>query len=352
MRKPMAEVLIGARRVGDGHPAFVIAEAGVNHDGDIERAHRLVDAAADARVDAVKFQTFDPDALVSAEAPKAQYQARLTDPTEGQRAMLRRLTLSHADHVALKRHAEERGLLFLSTPFDLASADFLEELGLPAFKVSSGDLTNHPFLVHLARKGRPVLLSTGMSDEGEVEAAVAALRAARVQLALFQCTSSYPAPPEAANLRVIDTYRARFGVPVGYSDHTLGLEIALAAIARGATLLEKHLTLDRGLPGPDHAASLEPDDFRRLVEQLRAVERALGSETKAVHACERDAQRVARKSVFVTRDLPAGAVLGVEDLAARRPGTGMSPARIEGLIGRRTKAAIGGEAMLREEDLE
>jgi len=348
----MKEFSIQGRPVGASSPCFIIAEAGVNHNGDPAMAHRLVDAAADARADAVKFQTFDADALASADAPKAAYQAALTGAGESQREMLRKLELPHEVHVALKRHAEERGLIMLSSPFEERSADFLETLGVPAFKVGSGEITNHPFLEYLAKKGRPLLVSTGMSELAEVEAAVAVIAAAGdPPLALFHCTSSYPAPDDAANLRALGTLQRRFDLCIGYSDHTLGTAIPWAAIAMGACLLEKHLTLDRGLPGPDHAASMDAAGFTDLVTGVRRIEAALGDGRKTMQACERDTQRVARKSLFAARDLRAGESLDAQAVVCRRPGIGISPARLPALLGRRLQRAIAADTMLQESDL-
>jgi N-acetylneuraminate synthase/N,N'-diacetyllegionaminate synthase len=344
---------IAGRPVGGNARCLVIAEAGVNHNGDPALAHRLVDAAADAHADVIKFQTFDPASLASERAPKAAYQALRTGSDESQVEMLRRLVLSPEAHQALKSHAEERGLLFLSTPFDVASADFLERLGVAAFKVASGELTNHPFLAHLAAKGRPLLVSTGMSDLDEVEAAIGAIRKTRdCPLVLFHCTSSYPALAESVNLRAMDTLRGRFQVEVGYSDHSLGPIVAIAAVARGAKIVEKHLTLDVSLPGPDHQASMEPGDFGRLVQAIRDVESALGDGRKVPHPSELDTRRVARKSLFVARALAAGARLSDGDLEARRPGDGIPPSRLAQLIGRRVKRALRVGEPLAEEDLE
>jgi N-acetylneuraminate synthase/N,N'-diacetyllegionaminate synthase len=344
---------LGTRTVGGDAPCLVIAEAGVNHNGELALAHRLVDAAADARVDAIKFQTFDADALAAADAPKAGYQLRDGAAGESQREMLRRLQLSPEAHEALKRHAEARGLLFLSAPFEEQSAVFLVRLGVAALKVPSGELTNLPLLRVLARSGLPLLVSTGMSDLDEVGAAVGAVReAGATALALLHCTSSYPAPPESANLRAMATLRERFAVPVGYSDHTLGDAVPLAAVALGASLVEKHLTLDRALPGPDHAASMEPDALGLMVERIRAVERALGDGEKRPHACELETRRVARKSLFAARALAAGERLAADALVARRPGTGLSPARLESLVGRRLRRAVAADQMLVEDDLE
>ena len=338
--------------IGDREPCFVIAEAGVNHNGDIALAHSLIDAAADAGANAVKFQTFDADALVAADAPKAAYQTKRTDAGESQRDMLRRLMLSEQAHHELKRHALTRGLCFLSTPFEETSAELLDRVGIGALKVPSGELTNLPFLRSLARRRLPMIISTGMADLEEVSAAVTAVRdAGAPPLALLHCTSSYPAPTEATNLRAMQTLRARFNVPVGYSDHTLGLTIPVAAVALGASILEKHLTLDRQLPGPDHAASMEPSEFGTMVVAVRTAEQALGDGVKRPHACEFEVRRVARKSLFAARTLPAGAVLAPGDLIARRPGTGISPARLDGIVGTRLKRAVAEGAMLQEDDV-
>ncbi|MCL5884139.1 MAG: N-acetylneuraminate synthase family protein, partial [Deltaproteobacteria bacterium] len=269
----MKAVKIEDRWVGEGHPCFVIAEAGVNHDGDIGQAMRLVDAAASAGADAVKFQAFKAEKLATPDAPKAAYQARATDASESQYRMLKRLELSEDDHRKLSDYCRRRGILFLSTPYDEESADFLSGIGIPAFKVSSGDLTNHPFLEHLAGKGKPVLLSTGMSSLPEVGEAIGVLRKAGAkEIVLLHAVSCYPADPADVNLKAIRTLSGEFDLPVGYSDHTLGVEVACAAVALGACMIEKHVTLDRNLPGPDHRASLEPGELETLVRGIRIVE--------------------------------------------------------------------------------
>lgn len=346
-------VEVAGRAIGSGAPCFVIAEAGVNHNGEAELAHRLVDAAADAGADAVKFQTFDPDLLATADAPRAEYQERATGQGGSQHEMLRQLALPREAHAELAEHARRRGILFLSSPFDAGSADFLHELGVPAFKIPSGELTNHPFLAHLARKGRPLLVSTGMSRMVEVAAAVDAIRAeGDVPLALFHCVSSYPTEPRHANLRAVATLRNAFGVPAGWSDHTPGTDVALAAVALGADLLEKHLTLDRTLPGPDHQASLEPDELERLVLELREVELALGDGEKEPQPTEAAVAAVARKSLHWAADLSAGTLVAEQHLRALRPGTGLPPSRLHGLAGRRLRHAVSGGAQVREGDLE
>ena len=347
------DIAIGAKRVGPGRPCFVIAEAGVNHNGDLDLARRLVDAAAAAGADAVKFQTFSADRLATAAAPQADYQRRNTGIEESQRAMLRRLELPAAAHRELMARCRERGILFLSSPFDEDSADFLEELGVPAFKIPSGELTNAPFLAHVARKGRPLIVSTGMATLEEVRAAVEVLRrAGDPPLALLHCVSSYPAAPADVNLRAMATLREAFATPVGFSDHTAGTEIALAAVALGASILEKHLTLDRTLPGPDHRASLQPDEWTAMVAALRRIEAALGDGRKRPAPSEEDAARVARKSLVAACDLPAGGVLRREHLAVRRPGTGLPPGRLESVLGRRLRRPLAAGAVLTEDVLE
>lgn len=341
------------RRIGGGAPCFVIAEAGVNHNGDLDLAHRLVDVAAEAGADAVKFQTFDPEALAAPDAPKAEYQKDRTGGEGSQLEMLRRLTLPSEGYRALQAHAAERGILFLSTAFDPGSADFLErELDLPAFKVPSGELTNHPFLEHLARKGRPLLVSTGMARLDEVGDALGVISAAGGRVAaLFHCVTNYPAAPEDCNLRAMATMRAAFGLPVGWSDHTEGLDLSLAAVAAGAEILEKHFTLDRDLPGPDHAASLEPEELRALMAGVRKIEAAMGDGIKVPRPAELPLAAVARRSLHTTRGLSAGAVLTASDLTALRPGTGLPPSRLRHVIGRRLVRALPAGGMLQETDL-
>ncbi len=339
-RRPVRPVAVAGHRIGAG-PCFVIAEAGVNHNGDLGLAHRLVDAAGEAGADAVKFQTFDPSRLAAAGAPLADYQRAAGEAGAGQREMLERLALPREGWAALREHASDRGMVFLSSPFDEASADLLERLDVAAFKVPSGELTNHPFLAHLARKGRPLLVSTGMADMREVADALEVIEVAGgPPVALFHCVSSYPAPPEDANLRAIGSLRAAFGVPAGWSDHSLGIELPTAAAALGADLLEKHLTLDRTLPGPDHAASLEPDAFRSMVAAVRAVAASLGSGEKIPTAAELATAALARKSLHWRRTRSAGASITADDLVALRPGMGVPPARLADVVGRSTTRPV------------
>ena len=343
---------IAGRPVGAGHPCFVIAEAGVNHNGELSLAHRLVDVAADAGADAVKFQTFRTDRLVTISAPKAAYQKETTGAGEGQAEMLRRLELSPEAHVELQRHCADRGILFLSTPFDEESLDLLVRLAVPAIKVGSGEVTNYPFLRRIARAGLPVLLSTGMSTLAEVDDAVRVIRTAGARaLALFHCVSSYPAPPEDTNLRAMATLTAAFGVPVGLSDHTQGADVSLGAVALGATLLEKHFTTDRSLPGPDHCASLEPAELAALVRGARAIEAALGHGRKEPVPSELDTRAVARRSLTLTVDSPEGTPLTADLLTALRPATGISPADDRLVVGRRLRRPVRAGELLAWDDL-
>lgn len=325
---------IAGRALGVGAPTYVIAEAGVNHDGDEATAVALVDAAVAAGADAIKFQSFHPSAIAVDDAPLADYQRRGED---SQIAMLERLRLPDEAFGRIAEHCRERNVTFLSTPFDEASADLLFQLGVPAYKVGSGELTNLPFLRALARRGLPLLVSTGMSDMTEVTSAVEAVRdAGAPPLALLHCVSSYPTPPDQANLRAMDTLRVAFpGVPVGYSDHCMGIEVSLAAVARGAAVLERHLTLDRGRPGPDHAASLEPDELTELVRRARLVEQSLGDGVKVAQPAERNTQMVARRSLVALRDLEAGETISTDSVGAKRPAGGLPPDALEDLIGRR-----------------
>ena len=350
--RPVAHVRLGDREVGPGRPAFVIAEAGVNHDGDVDVAHRLVDAAADAGADAVKFQTFDPSSLAATHAPLAGYQVGVVEAGD-QRAMLERLALPNDAWAALQRHAMDRGVVFLSSPFDVASAELLDALDVPALKVASGELTNHPFLAVLAGMGRPLLVSTGMADMLEVADALDAIAAAGdPPVALFHCVSSYPAPVADANLHAMATLRAAFGRPTGWSDHSLGIELPTAAVALGAELIEKHLTLDTTRPGPDHRASLDPAAFARMVEAIRSVEAALGDGHTVPTADELATAAVARRSLHWRRDVRAGSPIAADDLVALRPGSGIPPSAFAELVGNRTSRDVQGGRLVERADIE
>jgi N-acetylneuraminate synthase/N,N'-diacetyllegionaminate synthase len=315
--------------------AYFIAEAGVNHDGDLDQARRLVDVAADAGADAVKFQTFAADRLVAPEAPKAAYQEE-TDEADTQYEMLERLELPESAHQELIDYCADRDVQFLSTPFDPASADLLDDLDLPAIKLGSGEVDNLPLLRHVAGFGRPMLVSTGMSTLAEVERAVDAVRdAGDPPLALFHCTSAYPAPLEDVNLRAMGTLADRFDVPVGYSDHTTAVETPAFAVAAGARLVEKHFTLDKTLPGPDHAASLEPAELDRAVSLVRDATTALGSAEKHPTESERENRSVVRKSLHAATGMNEGERFTEDNVSVVRPADGLSPADFDALLGRR-----------------
>jgi N,N'-diacetyllegionaminate synthase len=326
---------------------FVIAEAGVNHNGSLDLALQLVDAAKASGADAVKFQTFRADQLATRSAHKAPYQERTTANSESQFEMLQRLQLDAAAHRCLIHHCRNTGIQFLSSPFDTQSADLLATMDVPLYKVPSGEITNLPFLEHLARKNRPLILSTGMSTLGEVEEAVQVLQfAGAIQLTLLHCVTEYPAPYAEVNLRAMQTLKSAFGLPVGYSDHTSGIEISIAAVALGAEVIEKHFTLDRSLPGPDHSASLEPVELRQMVTAIRHVEAALGTGIKAPARCELPNISVARKSVVAARTLPTGHQLAAGDLEIKRPGDGLAPKLLPTLIGRTLRASVAKDEII------
>ena len=339
-------VEIAGRRIGPGAPCFAIAEAGVNHNGDAGLARRLIDAAADAKADAVKFQTFSAERLSTAAAPMAAYQ-KTADPDGSQLEMLRRLELPTEVWRDLFDHCRERNILFLSSPFDGKAADFLEELGVAAFKIPSGEITNPDFLKFVAEKRRPLIVSTGMADLPEVGEAVGAIRAVGdVPVVLLHCVSAYPAPVSDCNLRAMETLRNAFGLPVGWSDHCLGNDVALAAVAMGACVIEKHLTLDKTLPGPDHAASSEPAEFAALISGIRRIADAMGDGRKAPSASEMETRNVARKSLVAACDLSRGDLLSAGDIDFRRPGTGIPPVEAASLMGRRLRTAVAEGTLL------
>jgi len=340
-------VRIGEYLIGGDQPCFVIAEAGVNHNGSIELARRLVDAAALAGANAVKFQTFKADKLISTAAPKAAYQIETTDSTESQLDMVRRLELTYDDFSALFDHCRKVGILFLSTPFDEESADFLDDLGVTAFKIPSGELTNLAFLEYVSAKGKPMIVSTGMATMEEVDTAVRTIRSSSdAGLVLLHCVSNYPADPADVNLRAMETMRRAFGVSVGYSDHTLGIDVPLAATALGASVIEKHFTLDRTLPGPDHRASLEPHEIEAMISGIRTVEKALGHGEKRPAASESDTARAARKSLVAACDIPAGTCMTRELVAVKRPGNGLPPAVLDSLLGKIANVSIKKDTLL------
>lgn len=346
---------------------LVIAEAGVNHNGALDLALRMVEVAADAGADVVKFQTFKAEHLATAAAAKADYQVANTGDSGSQLEMLRRLELAPHDHAALLARCRTRGIRFMSTAFDAESLAFLATLNMPSFKIPSGDITCGPLLLEAARLRRPLIVSTGMSTLADIEAALGVIawgltrddaprgagdfaaafasaagqQALRRHVTLLHCVTQYPAPPHSVNLRAMETMASAFGLPVGYSDHTLGVEVALAAVARGATVIEKHFTLDRAMPGPDHAASLEPEELKLMVAGIRTIEAALGSSHKGPTVEEAANRAVARRSIVAALPLKAGEPIALDALACKRPGTGMSPMRIWELVGRPARRDFG-----------
>jgi N-acetylneuraminate synthase len=355
-------------------PTLEIAEAGVNHNGALDLALRLVDVAADAGADVVKFQTFKAEQLATATAGKAAYQVANTGSDGSQLEMLRRLELAPHDHATLVARCRARGIGFMSTAFDTESLAFLAAIEMPAVKIPSGDITCAPLLLQAARIGRPLIVSTGMSTLAEIEAALAVIawgltrddaprgpadldtayaskdaqRLLRERVTLLHCVTQYPAPADAVNLRAMDTMAAAFGLPVGYSDHTLGVDVALAAVARGATVIEKHFTLDRSMDGPDHAASLEPGELARMIAGIRTIEAALGSARKVPAPEEMGNRTIARRSVVAARSLKAGERLELDALVCKRPGTGVSPMRIWELVGRRAQRDFAADEQIEE----
>lgn len=304
----------------------IIAEAGVNHNGSLKLARKMVLAAAEAGADYIKFQTFQPEKLVSKFAQKADYQKATTGQGESQLEMLKKLALTRQDFMELKEYCKEQGIGFLSTPFDLESVDFLAALDMDFWKLPSGEITNLPYLLKIAGTGRPVVMSTGMCELQEVEAALNCLKESGAgAVTLLHCNTEYPTPMEDVNLRAMLTLREAFGVPTGYSDHTRGIEVPIAAAALGASVIEKHFTLDKTMEGPDHKASLEPEELKAMVAAIRNVERALGNGEKKVTDSERKNIAVARKSIVASRDIRKGEIFSQENLTVKRPGIGISP---------------------------
>lgn len=340
MTQPV-EISLGPRKVGEGHPCYVIAEAGSNHNRDLDMARRLIEVAAQAGVDAVKFQTFSGRTLYSSRAPRFDYLEGVSDlpPAE----LLESLELPRDWQGPLAEHARACGIEFLSSPFDRQAVEELDQLGVAAFKVASFELVDLPLIRHIGERRRPVILSTGMATVGEIDEALEAARAGGAQqLAILQCASVYPAPPSSMNLRAIPALKAAFGVPVGLSDHSLGTHIPVAAVALGADLLEKHFTLDRSLPGPDHSFAIEPDELRRLVAHVREVEDAMGDGVKRgpTPAEAEEMYAKARRSVVAATRIPEGARIESDMLTVKRPGFGIKPKFIDALVGRTATTTI------------
>lgn len=331
---------------------LIIAEAGVNHNGSLDLAKKLIDAAKRIGADAIKFQTFKASQLVSLNAEKADYQKVTTSIDESQYAMIRKLELSREDHFNLLEHCREKDIAFLSSPFSEESADLLEALGVDRFKIPSGEITNHPFLKHIAAKGKPIMLSTGMSTLGEVEDALHVIfSVGNRQVSLLHCVTEYPAPFEETNLMAMVTMKNSFQLPIGFSDHSPGIEIAVAAVALGAQIIEKHFTLDRNMQGPDHKASLEPQDFGRMVAAIRNVELALGTGIKKPAPCEVKNMHVARKSIVAVRDIKRGERIDETNVTIKRPGSGIQPKDLEKVLGLRVAVDVPADGVVTWEHL-
>jgi N-acetylneuraminate synthase/N,N'-diacetyllegionaminate synthase len=343
----MKKIEIGNKLVGDEQPIFIVAEIGVNHNGDIRLAKKLIDAAKDAGADAVKFQAFKTEKVVTKYAEKAKYQKETTSLSESQYDMIRRLELKDEEIRELYNYAKKNNIIFLSSAFDKESVDLLDNLGVPAFKVASGEITNFPLLRYIAEKKKPIILSTGMSTIGEIEEALEVIKEKGVEnIVLLHCVTSYPAKIEDVNLRVIEALRRRFKLPVGFSDHTLGITIPIAVAALGAVLVEKHFTLDRTLPGPDHRASLEPDELKDMVRAVRDVEKALGDRVKKPTKDEERIKKVVRRSIVAKMGIPKGTVITEDMLDFKRPGVGIEPKYLNEIIGKKAKKDIKPDGLI------
>lgn len=317
---------------------LIIAEAGVNHNGSLELALKMVDEVKKAGADIIKFQTAKPEKVISRYAEKAEYQKETTGAQESQLEMCKKIHLRFEDYIVIKKYCEEVGIEFLSTPFDLDSINFLENLGCTVWKIPSGEITNLPYLERIAKTGKPIILSTGMSTMEEVDAGMNTLRKNGAgEITLLHCTTQYPTPYEEVNLNAMDMLRQKFRCRVGYSDHTKGIEVPIAAVAQGASVIEKHFTLDKNMEGPDHKASLEPDELQEMVRAIRNIEQALGDGEKRPMPSEIANKVVARKSIIAARDIKKGEMLSEENLTTKRPGNGISPMRWYEVIGETAK---------------
>lgn len=344
---------IGYCNIGHKSPVFIIAEAGVNHNGSIEIAKQLIDVAAESGSNAVKFQTFRSQDLVSQKAQKAEYQKANTDPSESQYDMIKKLELSKNDHIKLMNYAKKKGIIFLSTPFDKKSVDLLIEIGLPLIKIGSGEITNHPLLEYIASKNVPVILSTGMSTIDEVSEAVGVIRNAGCNdIILLHCTSNYPAHVDDCNLLAMDVMKEKFDILVGYSDHTPGIYVDIAAAAMGASVIEKHFTINKDLPGPDHKASLEPEELKEMVTAIRIAEMARGSPIKKPVDSEYEIRKVARKSIVSSFVIHKDSIISEKDITFKRPGTGIQPKYINDVIGKRALKTIVKDEVLKWDMIE
>lgn len=345
------EIEIQGRKIGDGHPLFFIAEAGVNHNGSLELGKQLIKIAFEAGADAVKFQTFKTENIITPDAPKSTYHKKATnnDTSQSWFELLKTQEISREMHIKLIDYCNKSNIIFLSTPYDEESVDFLDELGVPAFKIASTDTNNIPFLHYVAKKGKPMIISTAMSEMEEVEQAVKAIRKEGLEeFVVLQCTGNYPARLEDSNLRIIETYREKLNCLVGYSDHTQELINPIAATVLGVAVYEKHFTINKTLPGPDHQMSLSPNELKETICAIRLAEQALGSKHKEVLESEKENRLKLRKSLVAATNISKGTRITKEMIASKRPGKGISPSHLENLIGSKTLVNVSKDTILEE----
>jgi len=335
----MKSIEIGDKSVGNGFKCFIIAEAGVNHNGSVETAKKLINTAKEVGADAVKFQTFKTDSIITKQAPKAEYQ-KISDNKSSQYEMIRKLELSENEFIELSNYAKSKGIIFLSSPFDNESVELLDQIGISTFKLGSGEITNLPLIKNVAKKGNPIILSTGMASLCEIEEALKIIKSKSIDVILMYCVTNYPASCSEIDLNIMKTLRNTFKVPVGFSDHTMGIELSVAAVALGACVIEKHFTLDRNLEGPDHKASLEPENFKRMVDSIRNVEKGLGDGIKKISKDELSIKQIVRKSIMAGRDIEKGETLKRDMLTIKRPETGIYPKYIDVIIGKKMKVSV------------
>lgn len=342
----MKTIKISNKLVGENQPTFIIAEAGVNHNGKLEQAKRLVDVAVEAGSDAVKFQTFKSEGVVTAGLNSADYAKKNIGKDVGQLEMIKSLELNYKDFVSLKNYCDKKEIIFLSTPHSFDAIDFLEDL-VPAYKFGSGDITNIPALRHAAKKGKPIILGTGMSTLDEVGYAINAIKSeGNEQIIALHCTTNYPCPLEDVNLSAMITIQRELDCFVGYSDHTLGLSVPIIATAMGAAVIEKHFTIDKSLPGPDHKASLEPDELKSMIKEIRKTEKVLGSFDKKPTKSEKKIMNLVRKSIVTKKDIEKGSIVSEDMIVIKRPGTGLNPSDLDKIIGKKARRYIAKDEIL------
>jgi len=350
----MNEILIDKCKIGNNFPIFLIAEAGVNHNGKISLAKKLIDVAVEANVDAIKFQTFKTKEVFITSTPKPQYQISNEKDKESFDEMARKFEFSEKDFKNLKKYCDDKGIIFLSTPYGASSVELLESLNVPAFKISSGDLNNYPLLKLIGSKNKPILLSTGMATLKEVKETVSFLsKQGSKNLIIFQCTTNYPAEYEELNLNVIDTFLKEFqNYIIGFSDHSKGIEASIGAAAKGVKVIEKHFTLDKEMEGPDHQASLNPGELKEWVKSIRIIEKSLGTYSKFPTASEKNIAKIARRSIVSLKDLNIGHVITIQDIGVKRPGTGIPPKFFDDIVGKKVKNFIENDTIITWDDLE